>query len=122
MEIALHALQGEIAARGGRHDEAIVHFQAAAALEDGLQYIEPPDWYYPIRHSLGAALLQAGKPAEAEAVYREDLKRFPENGWSLYGLAQALHAQGKGDEAAETERRFERAWAGADVKLTASRF
>jgi tetratricopeptide (TPR) repeat protein len=122
MEIALHALQGEIAARGGRHDEAIGHFQAAAALEDGLQYIEPPDWYYPIRHSLGAALLQAGKPAEAEAVYREDLKRFPENGWSLYGLAQALHAQGKGDEAAETERRFERAWAGADVKLTASRF
>ena len=72
--------------------------------------------------SLGAALLKAGRTAEAEAVYREDLKRFPENGWSLFGLAAALRAQGKSAEAAAVDQRFSKAWSAADVKLTASRF
>jgi len=122
LQIAEHALAGEIAAREDKHDEAIAHFQAAQKIEDEQLYTEPPDWYYPIRHSLGAVLLKAGKPADAEKLYRQDLKRFPENGWALFGLAQALHAQNKHDEAAAVDARFAKAWATADVKLTASRF
>ncbi len=122
LEIASHALMGEIAARRGQLNEGIAHFQAAARIEDGMQYIEPPDWYYPIRHSLGAVLLKAGRAAEAEMAYREDLKRFPDNGWSLFGLAQALRAQAKAAEAVEIDQRFQRAWAIADIALRASRF
>lgn len=122
LEIATHALTGEIAARQGRLDEAVTHFTAGMKLEDEQLYTEPPDWYYPLRHSLGAVLLKAGKPAEAERLYRDDLKRFPENGWSLFGLAQALRAQRKATEAAQVEQRFRQAWRGADVTLTASRF
>jgi tetratricopeptide (TPR) repeat protein len=122
LEIAVHALTGEIAARQGRYDEAIGHFQAAIQVEDQQLYTEPPDWYYPIRQSLGAVLLKAGKPVDAERVYREDLERFRENGWSLFGLAHALRAQGKSAEAAGVYERFRKAWATADVTLTASRF
>jgi len=120
--IAVHALMGEIAARSGDPNGAIPHFREALKIEDAGLYFEPPKWYYPIRQSLGAALLKAGKNAEAEVVYREDLKRFPENGWSLFGLAAALKAQGKAAEAAAVEKRFQKAWEGADVKLMASRF
>lgn len=122
LSIAVHALAGEIATRRGDLETGTTHFREAAKLEDGGLYFEPPKWYYPIRHSLGAALLKAGHHAEAEQVYREDLRRFPENGWSLFGLAQALRAQGKDTEAAATETRFHQAWAGTDVTLTASRF
>jgi len=122
VSIAVHALMGEIATRSGKLDEGIAHFREALRIEDAGLYFEPPKWYYPIRHSLGAALLKAGRPAEAEAVYREDLKRFPENGWSLFGLAAALRAQGKSAEAAAVDQRFAKAWSAADVKLTASRF
>jgi tetratricopeptide (TPR) repeat protein len=122
VSIATHALMGEIATRSGKPDEGIAHWQAALKIEDAGLYFEPPKWYYPIRQSLGAALLKAGKPAEAEAVYREDLKRFPENGWSLFGLAAALKAQGKSGDAAAVDQRFKKAWTGADVTLTASRF
>jgi tetratricopeptide (TPR) repeat protein len=122
VSIAAHALMGEIATRSGKFDEGIAHFREALKIEDAGLYFEPPKWYYPIRQSLGAALLNAGQSAEAEAVYREDLKRFPENGWSLFGLAAALRAQGKSAEAAEVDRRFAKAWSAADVKLTASRF
>jgi len=120
--IAVHALSGEIATRRGDFEAGISHFREAATIEDGGLYFEPPKWYYPIRHSLGAALVKAGHPAEAETVYREDLRRFPENGWSLFGLAQALRAQGKHTEAATAEARFRRAWASTDMTLTASRF
>jgi len=122
LQIATHALLGEIAARRGALDEGIAHFRQAMKIEGDQLYTEPPDWYYSIRHSLGAVLLQAGRAVEAERLYREDLKRFPENGWSLFGLAQALRAQGKSAEAAEVDARFARAWAGADVTLPASRF
>ena len=122
VSIAVHALMGEIATRSGSADEGITHFREALKIEDAGLYFEPPRWYYPIRHSLGAALLKAGRSAEAEAVYREDLKRFPENGWSLFGLAAALRAQGKAAEVAAVEQRFAKAWAGSDVKLTGSRF
>jgi len=122
ISIAAHALMGEIATRSGKADEGVAHFRQALAIEDKGLYFEPPKWYYPIRQSLGAALLKAGRNAEAEQVYRDDLKRFPENGWSLYGLSVALKAQGKAQEAAAVEKRFARAWTDADVKLTASRF
>ena len=120
--IAVHALMGEIAARSGDPNSAIPHFTEALKIETAGLYFEPPKWYYPIRQSLGAALLKAGKTGEAEAVYRDDLKHFPENGWSLFGLVAALRAQGKTAEAADAEKRFQKAWEGADVKLTASRF
>jgi tetratricopeptide (TPR) repeat protein len=122
VSIAVHALMGEIATRSGKFDEGIGHFREALKIEDAGLYFEPPKWYYPIRESLGAVLLKAGRSAEAEAVYREDLKRFPENGWSLFGLAAALRAQGKSAEAAAVDQRFSKAWSAADVTLAASRF
>jgi tetratricopeptide (TPR) repeat protein len=122
LSIAVHALSGEIATRRGDLDAGTNHFREATKIEDAGLYFEPPKWYYPIRHSLGAALVKTEQNAEAEKVYREDLRRFPENGWSLFGLAQALRAQGKNTEAAVAEARFRRAWASTDVTLTASRF
>lgn len=122
LAIAQHALTGGIAARRGQAETAIEHYTEAVRLEDSLPYMEPPYWYYPIRHSLGAVFLQAGRASEAEERYREDLKRFPENGWSLYGLAVSLRAQDKTEEAAQVEQRFRRAWSNAGIKLVASRF
>jgi tetratricopeptide (TPR) repeat protein len=121
-DIAMHALMGEIAQRSSKLDEAAAHFKAAIAIEDAGLYFEPPTWYYPVRHSLGVVLLRMGQAGEAEAVYREDLKRFPENGWALFGLMQALRAQGKNTEATAVDARFRTAWKDADVTLTASRF
>jgi tetratricopeptide (TPR) repeat protein len=118
--LAAETLAGEIEARGGSIDAAITHLAEAVRLQDAHWFTEPPPWYYPVRQSLGAALLQAGRAAEAEAVYREDLRWNPENGWSLFGLAQSLRAQGKA--AAAEDARFRRAWARADVQLTSSRF
>lgn len=122
LQIAAEALAGEIALRRGDGELAVRHFGKAADLEDGLTYNEPPTWYYPMRHSLGKALLAVGRPAEAEAEYLEDLDRFPNNGWSLFGLQQSLAAQGKVEEAAAAEARFAEAWKNADVTLEASRF
>src|SRR6266513_295188 len=122
VDIAMHALMGEIAQRSGKLDEAVQHYKAALVMEDAMLYFETPTWYYPIRHSLGAVLLQQGRSDEAEAVYREDLKRFPENGWALFGLMQSLRAQGKNADAAGVDARFRAAWKDADVTLTSSRF
>jgi tetratricopeptide (TPR) repeat protein len=122
LQIAVKALEGEIALRAKRPKDAIVHFRAAARLEDGLTYTEPPTWYYPMRQSLGAALLADRQFAEAERVYREDLERFPRNGWSLFGLTEALERQGKTADARRARAMFAEAWRGADVTLTASRF
>ncbi|MFW6088307.1 MAG: tetratricopeptide repeat protein [Gemmatimonadota bacterium] len=122
LSIAAHSLAGEIALRAGEPAAAVERFRQAARLEDGMVYEEPPLWYYPTRHSLGRALLEAGDAAGAEQVYREDLTRFPENGWSLIGLAQSLEARGRTDEAADVREAFERAWRHADVELAASRF
>ena len=120
--IARHSLAGELALRTGDAAGAVEHFRAAAEIEDGMIYDEPPLWYVPVRHSLGRALLEAGLPVEAEETYLQDLERFPENGWALFGLTQALRAQGKTAAADEAESRFREAWSGADVELTASRF
>ncbi len=120
--IAREVLAGEVAARQAKLDEALTHLRTAAAREDRLRYYEPPLWHYPVRHSLGAVLLAAGRPADAEQVYREDLRQHPENGWALFGLKESLRAQGKKEEASSVEQRFLKAWARADVQLTASRF
>ncbi|MDH4260839.1 MAG: hypothetical protein OEW16_11140 [Gammaproteobacteria bacterium] len=99
------------------HDAAIAALREAVAIEDTLPYDEPPAWHWPARQALGAALLAAGKPAEAESAYREELKRNPENGWSLHGLEKSLRAQRRKAEAAEVAARFARAWANADIDL-----
>jgi tetratricopeptide (TPR) repeat protein len=122
LEIAYHALAGEIDLRADRLDAAIGHFREAARLEDALPYMEPPFWYYPIRHSLGVALLKAGRAADAERIYREDLGRFPENAWSLAGLTASLRAQGRDADATDAARRLDQTLAQADVQLRASRF
>jgi tetratricopeptide (TPR) repeat protein len=119
---AVEVLAGEIAAARGNFDLAIAHLDRAVRLEDSLVYTEPSEFHYPPRHALGAVLLEAGRPAEAETVYWEDLRRNRENGWALFGLLQALRAQKKTTEAALTEARFKAAWARADVTLPASRF
>ena len=122
LRVALAHLAGEIEARNGQPLFAVPLLRSAVAAEDSLHYDEPQPWYAPVRQYLGAVYLELQKPAEAEAVYREDLARNPNNGWSLYGLAQALHTQGKVDEAFKVDAQFEAAWKRADVKLTASRF
>ena len=120
--IAVEALAGELTTRQKQYDAAIAHLDKAVRLQDALDYVEPPDWHYPMRHSLGAVLLQAGRPNEAEVVYWDDLRQNPDNGWALFGLHQSLTAEGKKDEAAEIQKRFAKAWAQADVTLTSSRF
>lgn len=122
LQIADALLEGELAMAAGSVDAAVGHFERAVALQDGLPYMEPPFWYYPTRQSLGAALLAAGRAGEAEAVYRRELEDYPHNGWSMFGLAESLAAQGRTDEAAEVREMFAHVWARADVELTGSRF
>ena len=114
--------QARIASAQGKHDDAIALLTDAVADEDKLAYNEPNDMIFPTRHLLGAELLAAGKAPEAEAVYREDLKRHPNNGWAFYGLSQALAAQKKDVEAATARKQFEQAWQRADVQLSATAF
>ncbi len=120
--IATRIVRAEIAAGRGDHAAAIGLLREAVGFQDRLAYMEPPTWHYPVRQSLGAVLLEAGRPAEAEAVYRVDLREWRENGWSLFGLLQSLRAQGRSEEAREVERRFQDAWQHADVVLTSSVF
>src|ERR1043166_861964 len=120
--IADEVLAGELDAAKKNYDPAIAHLERAVRLEDALVYTEPAEFHSPPRQSLGAILLAAGRPAEAETVYWEDLRRNRENGWSLFGLLQALKAQNKNEDAALVEARFKKAWAKADVTLSASRF
>ena len=122
LQMAANLLAGEIAAKAGDAATAERLLRAAVAEQDTHWFTEPPPWYFPVRQALGAVLLQAGRASDAEQVYREDLKRNPGNGWSLFGLAQSLKTQGKTAEAAQVDESFRKAWARADVKLTASRF
>jgi tetratricopeptide (TPR) repeat protein len=117
LRIAQAVVAGEIAASREQWDTAILHFDRAVRYEDGLIYQEPSDWHAPVRQNLAAVLRRAGRPDEAEAVYWEDLKKNAETGWSLFGLAQALKAQGKDAEAAKAEERFRKAWKDADYTL-----
>lgn len=122
LSIAPDVLGAEIAAAKKNYDAAVPLLERAVRLEDALVYTEPAEWHYPPRHALGAVLLEAKRPAEAETVYWEDLRRNRENGWALFGLMQALKAQNKNADAALVEARLKKAWARADVTLTASRF
>jgi len=119
---APEVLAGELAARRKQYDTAIAHLSRAVRLEDSLFYTEPEEWHYPARQALGAVLLEAGRAREAETVYWDDLRRHTDNGWSLFGLAQALRAQDKKAEADAVQARFDKAWSRADVKLSSSRF
>lgn len=121
-KIAELVLRGEITARQGQYEEAIERLKAAVQIEDRLRYYEPPLWHIPVRHSLGAVLLQASRPAEAEQVYRIDLMQHPHNGWSLFGLKESLAAQQKQVQVKAADQEFQQAWARADVQLPASRF
>jgi tetratricopeptide (TPR) repeat protein len=120
LQIASAVLSGELAAKRGDVDRALLDLGRAVRLEDALVYTEPPDWHVSVRLSLAAVLLQAGRPAEAEIVYWQDLEKNRENGWALHGLMQALKAQGKTDEASAVEQRFRKAWAHADFALDRS--
>ena len=122
LQISELVLRGELTAKQGDVHAGIAYLERASRLEDTLLYNEPPDWYFPVRHVLGALLMDANLPAEAEAVYWDDLRRNPENGFSLFGLKQALDAQGNDSVAKEIGRRFDKAWSEADVKLTSSRY
>lgn len=122
LAIATHMMDGEMAAKEGKFDKAIVALRRAVALEDFLRYDEPPDWIQPSRHTLGAVLMRASRFADAEQVYRTDLARYPGNGWSLFGLSRALRLQDKIAEADVAERQFKQAWDRADVKLDSTCF
>jgi tetratricopeptide (TPR) repeat protein len=117
VKIASLILAGTIASERGDHNEANRDLTDAVRMQDALGYDEPPSWYYPVRESLGAELLADHKPKIAEAVYRDDLKRNPENPRSLHGLAESLRAEGKPDQAAQVEVRFNRTWSHADATL-----
>ncbi len=121
LSIGPAVLRGEIAAARGDYRTAVARIEDAVRIEDGLVYTEPSEWHSPSRLALGAVLLEAGRAREAETVYWEDLRRNRDNGWALFGLVQALRAQGKTAEAAVVETRFTKAWSRADVTLTASR-
>ncbi len=120
--IAKHHLAGELAAAGGDRKTAEAEFEQAIEIQDTMPYSEPPPFYFPVRQALGAVLLRGGRPREAEAVYLADLRNYPKNGWSLYGLSKSYAAQGKAAQARAARNGFQQAWVRADVELQASRF
>jgi tetratricopeptide (TPR) repeat protein len=122
LRIAVESLAGELAAEQRNFTAAIAHLETAVRLQDALAYTEPDDWHYPARHSLAAVLMQAGRHAEAETVYWDDLSRHPKNGWALFGVAEALRAQGKIEAAKNVDADFRESWKHADIQLASSRF
>src|SRR6266853_2977237 len=121
LAVATPMIEGEILIAEGEIDSGIEQLRAAIQKEDALKYDEPPGWLIPVRHSLGAVLMKQQRFAEAEQVYRDDLARLPENGWSLLGLAESLRKQKKNaDEVAQTQAKFEEVWAKADLTITTS--
>jgi len=121
LDIAAYVLEGEIAASKEDFDKALSLLEAAVAIEDNLNYNEPPDWFFSVRHHLGPVLMQMGEYTKAESVYRRDLELFPKTGYALNGLYQALIKQGQTEEAQDIRRRFDRAWQHADVSLEGAR-
>jgi len=122
LSVAQHHLAGELALLRGDRKAAIAELEEAVRIQDAMPYSEPPPFYFPVRQALGVVLIEAGKPAQAEAVYREDLRRYPKNGWSLFGLSKSLAAQGKRGDAQYAATGYQHAFARADVKLAASSF
>ena len=121
LRVAELLLRGELLRTQGRMADALATLREAAAAEDTLRYNEPADWPLPVRTYLGAALLDTGDAAGAARAYREDLTTYPGNGWSLFGLAQSLDAQGRAAEADTARSSFAAAWGNADIELAASR-
>jgi tetratricopeptide (TPR) repeat protein len=117
LKVARLVLAGNVAGARGEHADAIARLEQAVAAQDELPYMEPPFWHYPVRQTLGAALLRNGDHARAEEIFREDLKRTPRNGWGLLGLAESLRKQGNMIAAASVERERQKAWQHADVEL-----
>jgi tetratricopeptide (TPR) repeat protein len=121
LAIVIPMVEGEILMAEGKIDIGIEQLRAAIQKEDMLKYDEPPGWLIPVRHSLGAVLMKQQRFAEAEQVYRDDLARLPENGWSLLGLAESLRKQNKNaEEVAQTQAKFKKVWAKADLTITTS--
>ncbi|HKT58703.1 MAG TPA: hypothetical protein VJQ46_01555, partial [Gemmatimonadales bacterium] len=117
LQVAERSLSANLAAREGRLDEAVTLFRQGIEVEDNLIYDEPTAWALPLRQQLGAVLLAAKRNKDAEQAFRQDLVRFPNNGWSLHGLAEALRAQGRTREADEVAAQFKKVWAKADVAV-----
>jgi tetratricopeptide (TPR) repeat protein len=122
LRVADALLRGELLRAQGKHNEAITALREAASAEDALAYNEPADWLLPVRPYLGVALLEGGDANGAAEVFRQDLKTYPVNGWSLFGLVQAQQALGQADAASETSRQQVKAWQWADAPLTAARY
>jgi len=120
MAVADQLVTGEIALQKGDLKLAAYELEKGVELEDALLYMEPPEWIQPIRHTLGAVLLKDERFADAERVYREDLRHWPNNGWSLYGLMRALEGQGKMTEAARVRAQYQEAWKDADEPIMTS--
>jgi len=120
LPIAMNMLEGELAFREGRLDDAWSALRRGIEAEDRLVYDEPPGWMLPVRHSMGALLMAAGEYAAAEQLYLEDQQRHPGNGWSLLGLKQALVAQGRGDEVAQVTTSLDKAWKRVDDRPSSS--
>lgn len=120
INIARQMLVGELAYREGHYDQAFAALRKGVELEDALKYDEPPGWMQPVRHALGALLMGVGRYAEAEQVYRDDLRLNPNNGWAMIGLEQALRAQNQQDAAQQFAAARIKAWSRADVKPTSS--
>lgn len=122
LQVGEQVLAGEIAAAAGEYEKAVDHLKRAVELEDTMTYDEPQLWYAPSRQALGAVLLDCNRYGEAEETFRQDLAKYPDNGWSLFGLQQALSAAGKAEEAAKVRKQFNEAWSRADVRLTRAAF
>lgn len=120
LEVGLPMAEGELEYRKGNHEAAFDLLRLAIERDDALHYDEPWGWMMPVRHSLGALLLEQGRVEEAEAVYRRDLELHPDNGWALHGLAECLHRQGRHEEALDADRRFRSSWSRSDIVISAS--
>lgn len=120
LEVAEHLTRGEVLIAEKKVEPALAALQRAVRAEDALRYDEPPDWILPARHTLGAYLMTLGRHAEAAQVYRDDLKRWPGNGWALFGLSDALRKEGKATEAAAFKKKFDAVWADADLTIGSS--
>jgi len=121
-KISSKVLEAELHVKAGQYPEAIVLLTDAIKIEDNLNYNEPPDWFFSVRHALGNVLLKTKDYAQAEKIYREDLQHWPKNGFALNGLFESLNGQGKTAEAETVKKQFEEAWKYADTALKASVF
>ena len=120
LAVTMPMVEGEILVREDKLEAALAALRTAIKAEDELRYDEPPGWILPVRHALGAVLMVNDRLGEAEQVYRDDLARLPDNGWSLFGLAEALTLQGKHEEAAGARSRFRSMWRDADIQIASS--